>query len=358
MSSRIRLSSAIEEFLSDRVARRWAKDTIRADRQALYMFLREVGDKQMASLRPKHVENWFYGPKGLMSEHRTAEWGSRTRRALSPATHNQYRNRLKVFFDWCTRRGYLRQDLLYDVRPMKVPARKRQRPAPGVLLAMLDHADNARDRCFIATSINTGLRSKELSGLQVSDADLDSGYLSVVITKTGEEDEVPITADLDTELRRWLLSYAEDLGRPLRPDDYLFPSRSGGLISHYVTNEDGSREMVRTPYVWKPEVAMGRTEKIIQRALDRLNLPVRYEGTHTIRRAVALAYFNDAAQEFGDVGALRETAALLHHSNLATTERYLSMTAEKNRRNRRMLGKPFLSAMIESDNVTRLKAVD
>jgi hypothetical protein len=93
--------------------------------------------------------------------------------------------------------------------------------------------------------------------------------------------------------------------------------------------------------------------------LEKLGLPTKYEGTHTIRRAIALAYFDEASAEQGDVAALRETAALLHHAHLSTTERYLGMTAEKNRRNKRIKGRPFLTAMVaKQDNVVPLRKAE
>jgi integrase len=97
------------------------------------------------------------------------------------------------------------------------------------------------------------------------------------------------------------------------------------------------------------------THGIVQGALKALGLPTFKEGTHTIRRAVAMAYFQEVAKDKGDVAALRETAAFLHHSSVATTELYLGMTPEKNRRDRRLRGQPFLSAMVAQDNVVQLR---
>lgn len=353
----IRISTATQEYLGTMQRKKRSKETIRVDRNVLKRMMSDVGDLQMASLTPKHIENWFYGPGGLMDDHPTDQWGRKTNPPIAPATHNQYRSRLKVFFDWSIKRGYLRKDLLENVDPLKVQARKRQRPAPHVLLTFLDAAANDRDRCWIATALNTALRSIELKHLTYGDVDLESGFISVTITKTGDVDEQPISSDLDAELRRWFTIYATDLGRPLRNEDYLFPNRTGNLISHYVTEPDGKRTMVRTPLEWVPDKEIGRTEGIVKFALEKLGLPTKYEGTHTIRRSIALAYFDEAAGEMGDVAALRETAALLHHKSLTTTERYLDMTAEKNRRNKRMKGKPFLSAMVaKADNVVPLRA--
>lgn len=352
-----RLSEARDEYLRGLAARRRSPETIRVDVGVLGRLVRDLGDIQVGNIKPSHIENWFYGPKGLMGEHLTEQWGRKSNAGIAPSTHNQYRSRLKVFFDWCTKRGYVRTDLLEHVEPMKVPAKHRQRPAPVTLLRILEAAENPRDRAWIAMGLNTALRSNEMKRILVGDVDLEAGFFEATISKTGDVDDVPISSDLDRELRQWMAAYAEEIGRPLEHDDYLFPSRQGGLISHYEIEEDGERVCVRVPYAWRPKQGMGRTERIIKAALESLNLPTKYEGTHTIRRAVALAYFESVSKDQGDVAALRETAALLHHKNLHTTERYLGMTAEKTRRDRRLRGKPFLSALVstEAENVVPLR---
>jgi hypothetical protein len=71
---------------------------------------------------------------------------------------------------------------------------------------------------------------------------------------------------------------------------------------------------------------------------------------------VARAYYDSLCEERGDVAALRLTAALLHHKNTTTTEVYLGLDAEKAGRNRRLRGKPFLSAMVDrEENVIPLR---
>jgi integrase len=355
----IKLSTAIEEYLAMMERKRRSPETIRSDQRTLKRLLIDLGDIQIASITPKHIEKWFYGKQGIMSEHKTDQHGRKTNPAVAPATHNQYRSRLKVFFDWCRKQGHLKKDLLEHVDPLKVQPRKRQRPAPHTLLEFLEAAANPRDRCWIALALNTALRSNEIKRIKVGDVDLESGFISVNITKTQETDEQPISSDLDEELRRWLTIYTTDIGRPLRNEDFLFPNRIGNLISHYETGPDGKRTMVRTPLEWTPDRMIGRTEIIVQVVLEKLGLPTKYEGTHTIRRAIALAYFDEASAEQGDVAALRETAALLHHAHLSTTERYLGMTAEKNRRNKRIKGRPFLTAMVaKTDNVVPLRKAE
>jgi integrase len=182
----------------------------------------------------------------------------------------------------------------------------------------------------------------------VGDVRLASGFFKVTTSKRSQTDRMPITADLDTELRRWFAAYEQDAGRPLRDSDFLFPGISAPLFDHYETQVGSGRVLLRTERQVIPEVAMGiqRSVDVVHRALKAAGLPTRYEGTHTIRRAVARAYFDSLRNSVGRDNALREVSALLHHSNSAMTERYLGLSAERDARDDAMRGKPFLSAML------------
>lgn len=369
----VMLSTAIDEFMKLQQAKRGAHSdqfsaTVAADFNALSMFLRISGDKQTSSLTPDHFERYFYGKGGIRDEHVVLSRRTRTQLAppVSDATHNQYRARIKGFIGWCATKGYVKASLPADVfdarfgvvRPLRVAKTQRNRPSPSVLLSLLDFAENARDRAYLATAMNTALRTSEIRALRIRDVGLDIGFIDVAILKTKDVDEQPITSDLDAELRRWYVTYAQDLGRPLRPTDYLFPRRRGGLISHYDTDDDGNAVMVRHPYFWVADQHVMETHLIVQKALKAAGLPTKKQGTHTIRHAVASAYFEHVSKEKGDVAALRETSALLHHQSVTTTELYLGMTPEKNRRNQRMKGQPFLSAIVgDRENVVPLRPV-
>ncbi|MCE0486378.1 tyrosine-type recombinase/integrase [Ornithinimicrobium sediminis] len=204
--------------------------------------------------------------------------------------------------------------------------------------------DNARDRAYLTLIINSALRAGSAAQITVGDVDLDGGWLTVKITKTYEVDRFPITADLSPELEGWLHEYALTIGRPLRQSDYLFPVRVPSRYA-WVTLEDGTKERRHTPSSWEPTRHVTKTERIVQGALKKAGLPTRGEGTHTIRRGVARAYFDMRSQVVGYDGALRDVSAMLHHSSSATTEKYLGMQAERERRDKVLRGQPFLSAM-------------
>ena len=354
----VRLSEVIAQYLDYRQRRGFAVATMSVDRQILKRLLKDLGDLQVVNIKPRHIEDWFYGPTGMRSVHRGDHNGGKPLPPISDQTHNQYRSRLAVFFAWMTKRGLLKADLLEDVPFIKVERKDRLQPPPHVLLGLLDSADNARDRAYPAMALNTALRASEIVRITISDVDLDAGYVTVFIKKTKQWDRQPITADLDLELRQWLTIYAEEIGRPLQDEDLLFPSREGGRIAYYRTAEDGTRECVRIPMEWKPRKPMLRTELVVQKALRAAGISqTKGEGTHTIRRAVARAYFDSMGGEVGYDNALRRVSALLHHSNTATTERYLGKKSEIEARDQMLKGKPFLTAMVDTSNVVPLRSV-
>jgi integrase len=175
----VRLNEAVESYLTYRRTR-FAASTVTNESFVLRRFAAWVGrDIQLRHLRAEKVEEWFHGPNGLLDEHVTRD---RVRReAVQPSTHNFYRNRLASFFRYCTQRGHVRVDLLAHVQPMKVERKQRQQPSPHHLLALLDATDSGRDRAYIATAINTALRSNEITRMRVGDVNLDAGWIAVHI---------------------------------------------------------------------------------------------------------------------------------------------------------------------------------
>ena len=137
--------------------------------------------------------------------------------------------------EYLARRGLTKHDLLAFVEPMRVARKVRQQPSPDTLLAMLARANEPRDRALLAVAANTGLRASEIARLRVGDLDLDTLTLRVWVSKSSMEDDMPVTADLAAEMRRWLLAYAKSIQRPLIPVDYCFrpapdPGTSGATV--------------------------------------------------------------------------------------------------------------------------------
>lgn len=347
--SSIRLCEAIEQYLRSRAAKH-SPTTVRNEGAVLQRFCDWYGDVQVRHLRAEKVEDWFVS---IRTPHVTRDGIHRD--PVKATTFNYYRTRLNGFFTWATRRGLLKTDLLAEVDPLTVIKRQRLQPTPEQLLALVDAAENPRDRCYLALIVNTGFRAQTASRITVSDLDLEQGWMRVWINKTQEADQFPISSDLEPELRDWLHAYALALGRPLTGADHLFPASTGPRY-RWFTDEDGTRQRRHTATTWIPERAMVKTERIVQAALAKIGLPTRGEGTHTVRRGLGRALFDQASADLGHDGAIRTVGALLHHSSVATTELYLGLSSEKQRRDTMMRGKPLLSAMVGSDaEVTPLR---
>lgn len=328
MKTNITVQQGVEEFLDYRRAR-LAASTVLNDTHMLRRFVRNVGgDRQIRYLTARVVEDWFYGVDGIMADHRTKD--RQLRPSVQASTHNFYRTRLKALFAFWTKRGYLKVDLLVDVDPQKIVRKQRQQPSPDLLWAMLDATSNRRDRAFLACAINTALRANEILRLRWKDLDLDGGWLTVFISKTRVEDRLPITSDLDAELRTWLTAYGQDLGRPFSPDDHLFPAKGGNRFTQPRLVEGVFVQENVPHHRWLADKPMSHPERMVQEALAAVGLPTKFEGVHTLRRAVARHYFDSlVASELGYDGALRTVSAWLHHSSTQVTEIYLGLTAER-----------------------------
>lgn len=315
-----RLSDALAQYLQIRSAH-VAPSTLANDQALLRKFCREVGDPQTHLLTAQHVELWFVGEAARQKA----------------SSYNKVRTRVRGFLDFCTRRGWLTSDPLAEVRTRRVPQADRLRLSRAQIRALIECTDNPRDRAMLATACNTGLRASDLVALRVRDVDLDAGVICVVIKKTGDVDRLPITSDLDSELRSWLTWYSERLSlldKVLEPESLLFPALGYNNVRH------GRKiHLYGDPQVHRP---LAHPARVVQRALERIDIHVvTGEGFHTLRRSVGRLVFEQAS-ESGHDAALRLTAALLGHKSTQTTEGYIGVSADRRKRDELLKGKSFL----------------
>lgn len=206
------LAEALTEYQAIR-ATYVAKSTHQNDWSLLRKFVREVGeDRQVHLVTASDVENWFIQPVG---------------KQLAPS-YNKIRMRVRGFFEFCRVRGWLTGDPMGMVRNQKVMKKERLRLSPAELLELPGYAPTIRDKALITLAANTALRGNEISSIQIKDVDLANGNLHVKITKSGFEDTMGISAELDSVLREWFQEYQRLTGHNLEPDWYLFPARAAG----------------------------------------------------------------------------------------------------------------------------------
>lgn len=332
------VADALDEYERTRV--HLAPNTRLNDRSVLNGFVRFLGNIQVGHLKAQHIEAFFFGPEGIQER-------------MNPASYNKVLARVRGFLTFCHQRGYNRQPLMMNIRPRRVFRRERLRLGPVQMLRLLEVPEDPRDRGLLAVAINTALRAGELTALRVGDVNLQAGTLHVVISKSATEDMMPISADLDVELRRWLSLYEAFAPRPLRSDDRLFPARRPPSMRRLV--HQGDPRDIAQPGQLRPDAQLLHPARVVQRALRGLGLTIEAgEGFHTLRRSAARAFF-DSMSAAGHDEALRMTSAFLHHSSVQTTEVYLGLAHERVKRDAVLRGERFLSAMVNQENVTPME---
>jgi integrase len=314
MNNEVTAAQAIPLFQEERTAAGYAPATIRAQVTTLAYLVTHMGDRPLSDLGVVEVSSFL---------------GWRKREGDAPGTLNKHRSHLGAFFKWARAHSFMPagSDPLASVRAEKVmPARKLRIPAED-FPALLDAADDPRDRVIVALGLYLFLRGSEIASLRWRDYNAKSAEMAVTIEKTKQRDVMPVSAELDEELRRWAATLTIR-----RREDFIVPARVTQLGA---------------PPILVPTRPHPQAYRNVQRVLEAAGYPVRgengetlREGQHTLRRSGARALF-DARVEEGYDGALREVQAMLHHATGAMTEKYLGLDLDRARRNRNIGGKPM-----------------
>lgn len=329
------LSDSIDTFILLQRAKH-SPATVKLYESNLRQFLASVGNIRTKDVTHHHMVDFFYGPKGVAAR-------------SQPVTLNGVRARLLVYVKWARDEGHITQDVMRQVDRAKVFKKERQRLTPDQMLAAIEACRYPRDRIALAIACNTGIRVGSLIDLRVGDVDLAAGTLKYTNFKSKRERLLPITKELDTELRRWLKRYQEDVG-PLRPQWYLVPSQwRHGWAKGANGRQQGDF------YGFVPDRPIGRPWAIVHRALKEIGLDGDREGFHTFRRSAGRAVF-ETALHAGDPRALHLAQAFLDHEQASTTQIYIGQSHEREKLDEIMRGKAFLTRGQEarSANVVNL----
>jgi integrase len=290
-------------------------------------FATHVGDCHVSTLRAQHIEDFFYGPGGL---HETC----------GNTTLANYRATLRSFFRFCERREWTLRTMEQLTEGLKEKTtqsnRNRYRMGREELLLLLNAADFPRDRALIAFVANTGLRISEAVRMRVRDVAFNKGELYVYLPKTKGEVTLPLSLDLERELRTWLTAYTEAVG-DLKRTHYLFP------VCFRHTFMPGHAQQRYRERRLNPEAPIGHPQVIIKDAAEKAGIELDPgDAWHTLRRSFARILYEDA-RDHGHDNALRIVQAALNHKEVSTTERYLGLDIERQRYSDMIKGKPFLT---------------
>jgi site-specific recombinase XerD len=206
--------------------------------------------------------------------------------------------------------------LLYGVtlgRPEQVPFiryGKRPQTLPVVLspeetVQFLEAAEPGRDRTLFQTTYACGLRLSEVTHLQIPDIDSKRMLVNVRQGKGAKDRLVPLSVRLLEVLRTYWREY--------RPRPWLFPGRGG-----------------------QEPLTGGGVERRFRRTLERSKL-TKAATMHTLRHCFA-THMLEAGID------LRTLQAMMGHTSLETTMRYLHISSRRLRQAPSLLERLMLPA--------------
>lgn len=326
------LSDAVDEFVSYRKAAGFRPNTVTINRRSLSKFLSVVGNIQVRHLDARHGEVFQTYLMG---------------KGYKPNTVAVYLTSLQAFVKWLRSRRYIGggSDPMANVRMPRAMVEPRQRILREDFGRFLDTCRKPYDRIVCALGLYLFLRASEIQALKVKDIDLERGEILVHIEKTQQVDTMPISKELDRELRRWLTWYANDVQKPLDGEMYLVPRVRRPMLANDGRGPGGGYQVDRPHGNVLPYKKSSRPHRYVQRTLVAFGIPIRdsegkslHEGVHTLRRSGARALFDELVGRGGYDGVLRLVAAMLHHASTTMTERYLGLDVDVKKRNDMLRG--------------------
>lgn len=231
-----------------------------------------AGNRAPRQLGRKDIQRWLEKNQHLAASTREAQWGT-----------------IRRFLDWLVEEKHLARN---PMRKMAGPkATKRAKRALGGQDAanILSACPDQRARLMVVLGLQVGLRRGEIAGLRTENVDFQRQAVTVT-GKGAHERVVPIPEEAMGELKAYL---AQE------------PATSGPLIRSYKTGRG---------------ISPARVGQVVTQACIDAGIKHRpYDGvsTHALRHTAATDVFVESRD-------LRAVQAMLGHSSLHTTDRYVA----------------------------------
>ena len=284
------MKALIQEF-SDylRIEKRNSPHTVSAYRRDLSRFSAELAGQKVDSVTTANIRDFLI---------------SLREQGLSPASVARSLSSIKSFFK------YLCQDKQFQDNPAEIlETPKRWRKLPDVLSSEdvdnllkcpdLESVLGLRDKAMLEILYASGLRVSELINLQVSQLDMQVGYLRT-LGKGSKERIVPIGAMAKRAVENYILN-----SRPA-----LVSSRKDGGKSEQLFVTRRGRGMTRQGF-WK----------LLKGYVSQANIRASV-SPHTLRHAFATHLLERGAD-------LRSVQQMLGHSDISTTQIYTHILGKR-----------------------------
>ncbi len=218
-----------------------------------------------------------------------------------PSTANRRLAALRRYYLWALRQGQVQADPCLDIKAARQGPRFPKTLSEAQVDALLAAPDTAqplglRDRAMLETLYATGLRVSELVGLQVLEISLTEGVLRVTHGKGGKDRLVPLGAEAQHWLERYLREARPGLLGRAHCDALFLTARAAGMTRQafwLIVRKYALRAGVTAPL-----------------------------SPHVLRHAFATHLLNHGAD-------LRVVQMLLGHADISTTQIYTHVARER-----------------------------
>lgn len=266
----------LEEFIFTLEAAGASEDTMKAYRSAIKDFLDFINDKPLRDVSLRDIIAWRN--HRLRNGFRRAR--TRNKKGWQTTLH-YYSMFLNRFFEWL--------GLKIRIPRIRKPPRRINVLSDDEVDKLIESISDPLDKLILSILLDTGLRSKELLGIKVSDIDFKNKTITIASTKYGRERKVLVTTRTIELIRAWIK--LNNLGQ----EDKLIPLTYSGLY------------------------------KRIKRLGRRAGIPLWKIRPHILRHTFA-------TQALRKGMSLPYLQRLLGHSDIKTTQVYLHVTIDDLRR--------------------------
>ncbi|HUH59345.1 MAG TPA: site-specific tyrosine recombinase XerD [Candidimonas sp.] len=229
------------------------------------------------------------------------EWFAARHASSKATTANRRLASLRRFFLWALRQGLIARDPCLSLRAAKQAARFPKTLSEDQVDALLQAPNEAttlglRDRAMLETLYATGLRVTELISLNVLDASLTEGIIRVTMGKGGKDRLVPLGAEAQHWIERYLAQARPELLGARRCDALFVTARAAAMTRQsfwLIVKKHAATADIHTPL-----------------------------SPHVLRHAFATHLLNHGAD-------LRVVQMLLGHADISTTQIYTHVARER-----------------------------
>ncbi len=287
----MKIKDAVDQFILDKELQNLSDATIKTYKSALRKIIEYAGDIDVSDMDTSFVRSYLKSLRENKNPLCKSDDGHYSSKSIQ-----DYFIIIRAFDNWLNQQD-MRDHSIMD----KLSCPRVEEHLPEVvgdeklkeLFAILEAEADLRVQILFEFFLDTGVRSKELIGLDVDDINIDDGWAKIY-GKGRREEIVPFGRNMALRLHRYIYEV-----RPRFVDNgekALFVSRLGNRYSRQALYS------------------------IIARYLSKAGVDGKV-GPHKLRHTFATLYLKNG----GDLESLRR---IMRHKSVITTQKYIGLTRE------------------------------